>query len=361
MFGGNGGLTVVDPGRVQPWTYPAPVVVTELDVGSGRVPVDRVRRTIELDPQRRHLQAEFAALDYSAPETLRYAYRLVGFDRDWVETDPTRRLASYTNLPPGDYALELRGTNRQGRWSPPVQWDVRVLPAWYETGWFRGALGLALLLSVVGLVQGRTMVLRRRQLALEELVARRTAELEQRSAELRESERRLEQMAYYDGLTGLPNRRLFADDMKRLLALAQRGEAFTLLLIDLDRFKEINDTLGHDAGDALLVAVARRLVQSVREIDRVARLGGDEFAVLLARSGERQPVEAVCERIANAVREPVEHRGGALRTTASIGIAACHGDCDADELYKAADVALYEVKRGGRDGWRWATAHTARP
>jgi diguanylate cyclase (GGDEF)-like protein len=239
---------------------------------------------------------------------------------------------------------------------------VRVLPAWYETGWFRGVMGLLALLLVAGVVQGRTLVLRRRQLALQELVARRTAELEQRSAELRESERRLEQMAYYDGLTGLPNRRLFGEDLKRLLALAQRGEPFTLLLIDLDRFKEVNDTQGHDAGDALLMAVARRLSQSVREIDCVARLGGDEFAVLLAKSGERALVDPVCRRIVDSLREPIEHRGGRLQASASIGVASCRGDCSGEDLYKAADVALYEAKREGRDGWRWsrpACGHTA--
>ena len=359
LFGGNGGLTVVDPTRVAPWTYRAPMVVTELDIGAGRAPVERTQR-LELDARRRHLQVEFAALDYSAPEALHYAYRLLGFDHDWIATDPTRRLASYTNLPPGDYTLELRGSNRQGLWSLPLQWPVRVLPAWYETNWFRGALSVLLLLAVIGVVQGRTLVLQRRQLVLQELVAQRTAELELRSAELRESQRRLEQMAYYDGLTGLPNRRLFGDDLKRLRALAQRGEPFTLLLIDLDRFKEINDSHGHDAGDALLLASAQRLAAAVREIDRVARLGGDEFAVLLARSGDRAAVDAVCARIADSLRQPVIHRGGSLRTTASIGVAACHGECDADELYKAADVALYEAKRGGRDGWRWA-GHTPTP
>jgi len=359
LFGGNGGLTVVHPDRLAAWTYRPPVVVTELDIGAGRdpgarLPVAAADGPIELDARRRHMQVEFAALDYSAPEALHYAYRLDGFDRDWVPTDPSRRLASYTNLPPGDYTLELRGSNRQGLWSPPLRWPVRVLPAWYETGWFRGTLALLAALLVFGLVQGRTLVLRRRQIALQALVTQRTAELEKRSDELRESERRLEQMAYYDGLTGLANRRLFADDLKRLLALAQRGEPFTLLLIDLDRFKEVNDSQGHDAGDALLVAVARRLAVSVREVDRVARLGGDEFAVLLARSGDAGVVDAICRRIVEALRQPVAHRDGELRTTASIGVAACVGERDGEELYKAADVALYEVKREGRDGWRWA-------
>jgi len=360
LFGGSGGLTIVKPERLVPWDFAAPVVVTEALVGGSPVPPpgatgDTTAR-LTLPVGRRDLSVEFAALDYSAPESNRYAYRLKGFDPDWTPTDPSRRLARYTNLPAGDYLLELRGSNRQGQWSEPLRWPVRVLPAWYETAWFRVALGLAALLLVAGLVQGRTLMLRRRQQVLETLVASRTAELEQRSAELHESERQLQQMAYYDGLTGLANRRLFNEDLKRLLAEAQRGQPFTLMLLDLDHFKQINDTLGHDAGDALLVAVAQRLRDAVREVDRVARLGGDEFALLLTRTTATEDVEQVCRRIIDSLDLPVEHQSQHLQASASIGLARGPHEADsAAELYKCADLALYAAKRAGRRGWRWYT------
>ncbi|HSI46951.1 MAG TPA: diguanylate cyclase [Ideonella sp.] len=357
LFGGSGGLTIVRPEQLRPWNFEAPVVVTEAlaggSVASGPATAGEV---LTLPVGKRELSVEFAALDYSAPEANRYAYRLKGFDAEWLPTDPSRRLARYTNLPAGDYVLELRGSNRQGHWSEPLRWPVRVLPAWYETTWFRIALGLAALLLVAGLVQGRTLMLRRRQQVLETLVASRTAELEQRSAELHESERQLQQMAYYDGLTGLANRRLFNEDLKRLLAEAQRGQPFTLLLLDLDHFKQINDTLGHDAGDALLVAVAQRLREAVREVDRVARLGGDEFALLLTRTSATEDVEHVCRRIIDSLDLAVEHQAQHLQASASIGLARCPNEAgSAVELYKRADLALYAAKRAGRRGWRWYT------
>ena len=339
LFGANGGLTVVQPERMRAWTYQPPVVVT----------------SVQHSADKRGLKVEFAALDYSAPEDNRYAYRLLGFDSDWIPTDPNVRLASYTNLPPGEYTLELRGSNRDGHWSEPLRMPIVVEPAWYQTFGFRTAAVLLGLALVALLVQARTVYLRQRQHELQALVNERTAELEKRSDELRESQQRLEQIAYNDPLTGLPNRRLFEDDLKHHVALAARdGPPFTLLLVDLDGFKKINDTLGHDAGDALLVEIALRLKHAVREADRVARLGGDEFAILLSQTSELAAVESVCQRILAALGEPVVFKSSIMRVTGSIGSALCPKQgSTTDALYKAADTALYDAKRSGRNMWSW--------
>jgi diguanylate cyclase (GGDEF)-like protein len=203
-------------------------------------------------------------------------------------------------------------------------------------------------------VQARTRYLRRRQLELQSLVTERTAELERRSQQLRDSQLQLEQIAYIDSLTGLSNRRLFEDDMrKRIKLIAREGGCFTLLLIDLDGFKKINDTLGHDAGDALLRVTAERLLHSVRETDHVARLGGDEFAVVLTQTSERLSVEIVCRRILASITEAVAFKDTTMQVSASIGAAICPNQGTAmDSLYKSADVALYEAKRNGRNTWR---------
>jgi diguanylate cyclase (GGDEF)-like protein len=339
LFGANGGLTVVRPERMTPWTYEPPIVVTSVQNSSDK----------------RGLKVEFAALDYSSPERNHYAYRLVGFDQDWISTDPNVRLANYTNLPPGSYTLELRGSNRDGRWSEPLAVPVNIEAAWYQTLGFKTATGSLGLVLVSLLVQARTVYLRQRQRELQALVNERTAELEKRSDELRESQRQLEQIAYNDPLTGLPNRRLFEDDLKHRVALAERGgPAFTLMLVDLDGFKKINDTLGHDAGDALLVEISLRLSHCVRGADRVARLGGDEFAVILAQTGELASVELVCKRILASLAEPVVFKNSIMRVTGSIGSAQCPSQgYTMDELYKAADTALYDAKRSGRNTWSW--------
>ena len=239
---------------------------------------------------------------------------------------------------------------------------VNVLPTWYQTYWFKLGTGILALLFVAALVNARTAFLRRRQLELQGLVARRTAELQQRTSELEqrtielgESQRLLQQMAYFDPLTGLANRRLFDDHIRRITALASRGSLrFTLLLIDLDRFKQVNDTLGHDAGDALLSEVSRRLQGILRKADFIARLGGDEFSVLLADTPGTEGVKTACERIGRGLEKPFVYRNHTMNCSTSIGAARCPEDAsDPGSLYKCADTALYESKRTGRNTWRW--------
>jgi diguanylate cyclase (GGDEF)-like protein len=361
LFGANGGLTIVRPNRVSHWSYRPPVVITDVRNGTESLPVAQFNglpgaaSTLHIPTTQRAFKVEFAALDYSSPERNRYSYRLEGFDPDWIATDANVRLANYTNLPPGNYTLELRGSNRDGAWSEPLRLPILVASAWYQTLGFKAAVALVGLLLVSLLVQVRTMYLRQRQRELQALVNERTAELEKRSDELRESQRQLELIAYNDPLTGLPNRRLFEDDLKHRVALAVReGAPFTLLLVDLDGFKKINDTLGHDAGDALLVTIALRLKRALREADRVARLGGDEFAVLLSQTSELASVELVCRRILSSMAEPISFKDSVMRVTASIGSAQCPSQGSSpDSLYKAADTALYDAKRSGRNMWSW--------
>ena len=360
LFGGIGGLTIARPQRLQPWTYQPPVVVTEMRVDGVPVHSAAARGsaasdTLVLPAGARSCAVEFAALDFSAPERNRYAYRLRDFDPQWIETDPAHRLASYTNLPPGDYLLELRGSNRDGRWSPVLrQVRLQVLPSWYQTTLVRVLAMAASVAAIFLLVQARTALLRRHQRELELLVADRTATLEQRTRELEESERRLAQLAYSDVLTDLPNRRMFTDYFDWLDHQVRRGgTGFALLLTDLDYFKEVNDTHGHAAGDALLVEAARRLRGAVRVVDRVARLGGDEFAILLAEVEDMDTVQELCERILLAFKDPVPYQARAIHTGLSIGVALFPRDGETlDRLYLSADAALYEAKAAGRNTWR---------
>jgi diguanylate cyclase (GGDEF)-like protein len=362
LFGGEGGLVVVRPELVTSWEYSPPVVVTDVSAGSSRLPVGGFNKIggsatrLEISPDDHRLRVEFSALDYSAPGRNHYAYRLQGFDPDWIPTEPSSRVASYTNLPPGNYTLQLRGSNRNGTWAPPLEMPIHVLPLWYQTLAFRVAAILCALVLVAALVQARTAYLRRRQRELQTLVTERTAELEQRSQQLRESQLQLERIAYVDPLTGLSNRRLFEKELRHGVAMVARGGGcLTLLLIDLDGFKKINDQLGHDAGDALLVETALRLTHSVRETDHVARLGGDEFAIVLTGACELATVEVICRRILTSISAPFTYKDATLQVSASIGSVQCPSQGTATEtLYKAADVALYEAKRSGRNTWRWS-------
>ncbi len=181
---------------------------------------------------------------------------------------------------------------------------------------------------------------------LEESVAHRTKELVQ------ERERAL-RLAERDQLTGLANRMLFTREMERVLFHARdREERVGLLLIDIDRFKDINDTLGHDAGDAFLVHAANRIDGSIRKGDIVARLGGDEFAVLCPGANGRGEAERVADRIIAALRAPTSFRERNVFASCSIGVAVYPTDADnAVDLQRFADMALYKSKTSGRGVW----------
>jgi diguanylate cyclase (GGDEF)-like protein/PAS domain S-box-containing protein len=155
--------------------------------------------------------------------------------------------------------------------------------------------------------------------------------------------------ALHDDLTGLPNRTLLRDRLLQSLFEARRsGESVALLLLDLDQFKEVNDALGHLCGDQLLVKMAHRLQDVLRECDTIARLGGDEFALLLTTDASTKGAIAVAEKVAKALADPFDIDGMALHTSASIGIAVYPDHADsADGLTQHADVAMYAAKRSG--------------
>lgn len=161
--------------------------------------------------------------------------------------------------------------------------------------------------------------------------------------------------ATHDILTGLPNRALIRERLITSLQRSQRqGLSVALLFIDLDGFKLVNDTHGHEAGDALLKAISSRLIELVRPGDTVARLAGDEFVILCEQVEQPTTISALAERINVALRQPVEYGAISLFVTASIGIAIGHGTThSADDILRSADSAMYEVKEKGRDGWQF--------
>lgn len=176
----------------------------------------------------------------------------------------------------------------------------------------------------------------------------------------KEVEELLRHRAQSDPLTDLPNRTLFYDRLQVALTQARRyKEVFALLYVDLDHFKEVNDTLGHAAGDELLVETGHRLVQAVRQSDTVARMGGDEFAVILPKVGSHLEVEEVAQRVVTALARPFHLGAGDASISASVGVAIypAHGD-DPDSLRASADAALYAVKQAGRNAYRFAPFST---
>ncbi|WP_144460790.1 sensor domain-containing protein [Siminovitchia fortis] len=170
--------------------------------------------------------------------------------------------------------------------------------------------------------------------------------------ERKKSEQKIYHLAFHDTLTDLPNRRLFMNELQKTIAKAKKSSKVAAMFIDLDRFKYVNDSWGHDTGDYILMEAAHRIKQSLRSTDFVARLGGDEFTVLLGNVENEADVESLAERIQKGFKEPVHIPGKEIFLSCSIGIAIYpdHGK-NADELLKRADTALYAVKERGRSGY----------
>jgi diguanylate cyclase (GGDEF)-like protein len=223
--------------------------------------------------------------------------------------------------------------------------DVIVLkgPSWWTAGHILVLLALALIATLC--VLGWVMVLRRH--------------VQKQANLLRESESRFRHMALHDALTGLATRLLLEDRLSTAVEAAKRHQTgLTLFIIDLDQFKVINDTFGHNCGDEVLRITADRLTQAVRKSDTVARLGGDEFVVLLPEMSDSRKAEGIAAKIVKSLASPVLFAGREVPISASVGICNSTGrELDAEALLKCADEALYQAKANGRNCFHMSGRH----
>jgi diguanylate cyclase (GGDEF)-like protein len=336
--GTSGGLSRFAPLHYTIPDPPPPIVLTSIQGGSQAFqPEDRPVLSHAQDS----LLIQYSGLNYSSETRTRFRYRLTGYENVWNET--LERNVHFAGLPAGKYVFEVVAAGPNGLWSPvPARFAFSVKPPWWLSWWFIAICVIVALLLARALWRYRVRALVAQKELLEQQVIDRTAEL-------RESHRQLEEIAYYDALTSLPNRRMFTEQFRSRLALSRRqGDSFALLLIDLDSFKQTNDSFGHDAGDAVLIESANLLKVAVRESDCVARLGGDEFAILLITPTDPAGVEMVCQRIVESFATGIVFNSSILKAGCSVGVAVFPCDGDTQEgLYKSADVALYEAKRLG--------------
>jgi diguanylate cyclase (GGDEF)-like protein len=193
---------------------------------------------------------------------------------------------------------------------------------------------------------------------LEYRVKERTSELEQKITEQKKSEEKMSHMAYHDQLTGLPNRRLLIDRLDQVLDRERRHKKLAaLLFLDLDRFKYINDTLGHLKGDEVLKEVAKRLNMCIRKSDTLARHGGDEFTILVQGLSRVEDITKLTDRIFSLFNTPFHLKGQHIFVTTSIGVSIYPNDGeDAESLIKNADIALYKAKEEGRNTYQLFTS-----
>ncbi|GGY73553.1 diguanylate cyclase [Pseudoduganella plicata] len=359
-FGGVHGMTAIAPRDVRSPSVAPQVAITDIKVYNhslaAPIPHPGVTldgavtspRALTLAPPAAGFSIEFAALHYTEPGLNRYAYRLEGFDDGWVETDATRRAATYTNLDPGRYVFRVKASNHRGVWNEePTTLVVTITPPFWETWWFRATAGLLACALLWALYYWRVRRLTQLQLALERVVAQRTAELEQ-------SNLKLAALSMTDGLTGITNRRGFDTQLETEWRRAARtGQPVALLMLDVDYFKKYNDRYGHVAGDACLRTVATLLTRHARRTtDLAARYGGEEF-VLLSGATEREhaleTAQAICTELADLAVEHDESPFGHVTISIGVAVLVPQEGSDADDLVRRADRALYRAKIRGRN------------
>ena len=475
------GLVTIDPNDM-PTSAHVPAAIVE-KITAGRLSIDQATE-VHFLPGERNLEFQFTAPTFIAPGRVQFRYQLQGFDKDWVDAG-TRRIAYYTNIPPGIYHFTVTASNGDGLWNTKgASVGIYLAPYFYETFLFYGVCVFSFTIVVVALHRVRVSGLKEREKVLARRIHERTADLQQEIVERKRSEEmlqnsenkyrvlfedsadanwlmdekgfvacnsaalqmfgyppgglmlhpadisppnqpdgtpsraaaeqkmasaflngkerfewlhqrkngsvfpaevcltaltlsgqpkllatvrdmtdrkvaeeRIQFLAYYDALTGLPNRTLLKDRLSKALASARRQKyKVALLFLDLDRFKDINDSLGHSVGDLLLQEVAERLRRWGREQDTVARIGGDEFLIMLTHVNNISDAAVAAERLMDAMTAEFLVQGHSLNIGCSVGISIFpeHGT-EVDDLIKNADAAMYDAKERRRNNFQFFT------
>lgn len=383
-FATIGGVVHVQPARKTAWTVP--FLIEQANINGVDVPVTS---HVTAGPGRGDIEVHYSALDYASPQKVHFEYRLTGFDKGWTVAS-TRRVAYYTNVPPGTYNFVVQAYNGDGVLNviqPAL--TITLQPHFYQTVWFKSLCVLAIALACLAAYRVRVQHLQAHNRYLEAKIGERTeeltdaneelralheelmaqneslqtvqaaveaqneeltnvkAQLEVRNDDLAVANTRLESLVTLDGLTGLKNHRAFQEHLEQQWSHAQRHSShLSLILMDVDRFKQYNDTYGHPAGDDVLKNVGRILLDCARAGDFVARYGGEEFVIVMPQTDATSAV-TVAERF----RAGIEQATWPLReVTASFGIASMSvATDDRATLIAEADRALYASKEAGRN------------
>jgi diguanylate cyclase (GGDEF)-like protein len=332
------------PSRMQDYSFNAPMVISRLkaDQQQWLDPISSEQQPIELPVQTKELSIHFSFLEYYFTDGHQYQYRFSGADQDWHYIGHQHQV-SFSRLPPGRYSFEVKHSLEHSAKSAAHLYFVIPTPWWQDKrlGLFISLIALLLLWTIWQL---RTRHLHLQNSRLNQLVELRTAALEQANLALN-------QQARTDFLTKLPNRLAFSEQFELLQRQAIRQKSpFTLVLLDIDHFKSINDTYGHDAGDVVLAKVAASLSQRLRQNDVLARWGGEEFILLLPDTASAGAL-LVCEQLRQCLEQmAIVYEHQTIPVTATFGVAQLEElQLELVRWQSAADIALYQGKKTGRN------------
>ena len=290
-----------------------------------------------------------ASLSFRNQESVKYRYRLAGLESDWTET--AQHEIRYPQLPPGGYRFEAQSFLASTSIASPVStFSFTVLPPWWQTNIFHASLAIGILALIFFIWRWVNRKMIARQNELRNLVKARTRELETEKAELVKAKSILAEQARSDFLTGLLNRGAISQLIEIEMKRARRFRSpLTVVLMDLDLFKKVNDTHGHLVGDEVLREVARRLTARMRAYDRVGRFGGEEFLIAMPGLSENS-FQRIHDLHRDAMRDPVVVGNLSLQLTCSFGVAHFTPELTTlESLLDLADRALYLAKANGRN------------
>ncbi|HEX7028425.1 MAG TPA: EAL domain-containing protein, partial [Gammaproteobacteria bacterium] len=363
-FGGAGGLVLFDPENMPRNTRVPNVVLTGLELfqqqvspgGSPYLPRHvGLLDELVLPYDQRDVTFKFSALDFISPTKNRYRYRLQGLEDSWTEVNSSRRHVRYTNLDPGRYQFQVIGSNNDGVWNDTgARLDLTIVAPWWMTWWARTLAMVLCLYAIYGFTNWRLRLNRQREKELSvEVEERRAAEreLSREIEERRAAEAKLFHIAYHDALTGLPNRLWLLERLDEQITRAKSDKdyRFALMFLDGDRFKQINDTHGHQLGDLILDSAAKRLRALLPRNYHAIRLGGDEFTVLVEDVTSEDEVIETCAMLVGAFNEPFQVEKNLMFFKVSIGLVFCEDQyAHPGQILRDADIAMYKAKDRGK-------------
>lgn len=351
LFGGSQGITEFQPADIFTSPWQPNVRITSVEIiskdesnGSMRQRFVDVTKPITLSPNDISFSIEFASLDFINADEIRYAYKLADFESNWRYSSHKKRVATYTNLDPGYYRFTVKAINKDNEWSSEqAQLEITIIPPWYDEPMWRGILLLCILSIAFFFVWMRIASLKSRSVEL-------ALKVDEKTKDLEAVVEKLTLISTQDALTGLKNRRYFTERAQEAWqAYKRHNHIFSLLIVDIDFFKRINDEFGHLVGDAVLTQIASLLTDNLREGDIIARWGGEEFLVLLP-SLNNQEAYWVAEKLRKKIADtPLSAPPHVINSTITCGVADIRGFHSVEACIHAVDKKLYKGKASGRN------------
>lgn len=355
-FSGPEGISVIDPVVFKTSSEMPTLQFTDLKVvqknindltssyalGSA-ISADNTKQ-LELTPNDLMFTVSFAAIEFGNPESIQYQYRLVGFQNRWQKSERGVRKATFSNLDPGVYILQIQSTNRYGDWNPEyAEISIKVAAPWYQTTLAKFVFLILVSILIYALFVWRTYSLKKQSEVLSEKVVQKTEELQLANT-------KLQQLSTVDPLTTIFNRRGFNQAVNKITKKSlSKNSCFGVLLLDLDNFKEVNDKYGHNAGDKTLTNIATFLKESLPTGSVLGRWGGDEFIMVL-QADYMIDISKEAIKLKQALEKmPIPINTGEVSVTVTIGVTQLTDSSELESAIGAADKLLYEGKKAGRN------------